>query len=104
MTRWTVTDRFGHEIYLTQERWQHIVVSHPALRDRRADVLGTIRHGRRRQVAHQPEKYRYTHRYADLPGAFNAIVVLVLFRLRQQLDDATTANNYVVTAWPAYIR
>jgi hypothetical protein len=31
MERWTVRDRFGNEIYLTQERWEHIVLpfNHP---------------------------------------------------------------------------
>ena len=24
--RWTVTDRYGNSIYLTDERWEHIVV------------------------------------------------------------------------------
>lgn len=104
MTLWTVNDRLGHEIYLTQERWQHIIAAHPVLRERRADVLTTVRHGRRRHLALQPEKYRYVRRYTDLPGMFNAIVVVVLFRLRHELDGTTTANNYVVTAWPAHIR
>jgi len=31
--RWTVRDRYGNEIYLTQERWDHIIEStnHPEM-------------------------------------------------------------------------
>jgi hypothetical protein len=32
--RWTVQDRYGNSIYLTQERWEHIVqsVNHPEMK------------------------------------------------------------------------
>ena len=31
--RWTVRDRYGNEIYLTQERWDHIIepTNHPEM-------------------------------------------------------------------------
>jgi len=25
--RWTVQERYGHTVYLTQERWEHIIVN-----------------------------------------------------------------------------
>ncbi len=28
---WTVRDRQGNEIYLTEERWQHILTSRPEM-------------------------------------------------------------------------
>jgi hypothetical protein len=31
MQRWVVNDRQGREIYLTEERWEHIVSRHKAL-------------------------------------------------------------------------
>jgi hypothetical protein len=43
MQRWTVTDRQGREIYLTQERWEHILSKHAELHGRLEDVLSTIR-------------------------------------------------------------
>ena len=103
MPHWVVTDRHGREIYLTEERWERIRTMHPALGRHRNHVLETIRHGPRRRVADQPEKYRYTRRFSDLPGTFNAVVVVVLFRFRQRPDGETVPNNYVVTAWPAHV-
>lgn len=34
-TRWTVNDRYGNPIYLTQERWEHITAdtNHPEMKD-----------------------------------------------------------------------
>lgn len=29
MKKWTVQDRYGNDIYLTEERWQHILESRP---------------------------------------------------------------------------
>lgn len=33
--RWTVRDHFGNEIYLTRERWEHIVepINHPEMEE-----------------------------------------------------------------------
>lgn len=42
MKRWTVVDRQGREIYLTQERWAHILSKHAELNGRLEDVLTTI--------------------------------------------------------------
>ena len=31
--RWSVRDRYGNDIYLTQERWEHIIepINHPGM-------------------------------------------------------------------------
>ena len=50
-----IQDRFGNTIYLTNERWQHIISSHPQLKERRAEVLNTIRSGKRWQDARLPK-------------------------------------------------
>ncbi len=104
MPEWKVKDRYGNEVYLTEERWQHIVEFHAPLSDHLHDVLATIRGGRRRQVARQPQKYRYARRCEQLPGKFNGIVVIVLFRLRPSAEGEIVPNNYVVTAWPTILR
>ena len=91
MHRWTVRDRAGREIYLTQERWQHIVSRHRALLGHLDDVLNTLRLGRRRQDALQPFKYFYYRHSDSLPGYYNSIAVVVL---------SHEGNRYVVTAWP----
>ncbi|MCX6584747.1 MAG: hypothetical protein NT166_31630 [Candidatus Aminicenantes bacterium] len=31
MKKWTVHDRYGNEIYLTEERWCHILEARPEL-------------------------------------------------------------------------
>lgn len=91
MRRWTVRDRAGREIYLTAERWQHIVSRHRVLAGHLDDVLNTLRLGHRRQDALQPFKYFYHRRCETLPGYYNSIIVVVLYR-----GD----NWHVVTAWP----
>jgi hypothetical protein len=47
----TVRDCRGREIYITEERWKHIVEWHDELDGRLDDVLDTIRRGRRKQEA-----------------------------------------------------
>jgi hypothetical protein len=43
MHKWLVQDREGREIYLTEERWQHITFRHKPLVGHLDDVLATIR-------------------------------------------------------------
>ena len=85
----TVRDRRGHRIELTDERWFHIVTYHPELEDCREDVLETIRKGRRRQDALEPEKYKYIKRFDDLPMGYTHLVVVVKM----------IRNNFVLTAY-----
>lgn len=99
MHRWAVQDRYGNEIYLTEERWQHILEGHDELRGRLDDLLDTLRYGQRKQEALEPQKYRYYWAYNDLKYGFNHIVAIVIFRY----DDADMPNNFVITAWGAYI-
>ena len=60
--RWKIRDRYGNEIYLTHERWQHIIASinHPEMANYEEHLKTTIQHGRRRQDLLNPQKYRYT--------------------------------------------
>jgi hypothetical protein len=59
---WTQRDRFGNEIYLTRERWAHIVApdDHPEMAAVFEHLAETIRYGRRRQDACDPNGYQYT--------------------------------------------
>jgi len=54
MARWTVRDRWGNEIYITEERWQHILERHEELMGLLDHVLETLRRGQRRQEALDP--------------------------------------------------
>lgn len=89
-----VQDRFGNKIYMTDERWQHIISSHPQLKERRAEVLNTIRFGKRWQDARLPEKFYYLKPF-PFPGAYNAIKVVVRFSWKNNQP-----NNFVLTAYP----
>lgn len=94
-----IHDRFGNEIYLTEERWLHILDRHDELIGRLDDVLDTVCYGQRRQEVLEPQKYRYRRAYDDLPHGDNHIVVIVMFLH----NDAGASNNFIVTAWGTYI-
>jgi hypothetical protein len=78
-----VTDRWSNRITLTDERWQHIIEWHPELEGHEADVLETIRKGRRRQDPIDPQKYKYIYPVARLPFGLTHIVVVVRIATRK---------------------
>ena len=77
--RWEVYDRYGNKIYMTAERWHHVVESRPWLADYHNEVLTTLRQGRRKQDTLNSRKYKYYWPYNDLLPDFNHLVVVVLF-------------------------
>ncbi len=99
--RWTVHDRDGNPIYLTEERWQHIISpdNHPELADCEAQLRLTLQRARRRQEALNPRKYRYAFAFDDLPGDFSHVVAIVLFGFDDEPGRGIVANNYVATAF-----
>ena len=98
--RFEVTDRDGRKIYLTEERWEHILSRHLELAGRREDVLETIRRGRRRQAERDPQTFLYYYRVESLSEPYNLIAVIVAFRYRSLPDsNEQIPNNFVVTAW-----
>lgn len=103
MKRWEVRDRNGREIYLTEERWEHITSKHRELTDHIDDVLNTIRLGRRRQEQRDPRTYKYYRRCEDLSFPFNHIFVVVAFRFQELSNGGMAPNNFVVSAWGKYL-
>ena len=103
MQRWTLNDRDGHAIYMTEERWQHITSKHFELVGHQNDVLNTIRQGRRRQERRDPQRYRYRRACFTLQNGDNRITVVVVFSFHQLPDQTTVANNFVTTAWGEYL-
>jgi len=91
---WSVKDRWNHEIVLTYERWQHIVDGHWEMEDLLDKVLDTIQLGSRKQHPTDPNKYRYSKRFSDLPHGYTHIFVIV--RL--------LPNRFVITAYPKRVR
>ena len=48
--RWVVSERYGNTIYLTEERWHHMIepFNHPEMIDNEEELKQTIRLGRRK--------------------------------------------------------
>ncbi len=90
-----VQDRYGNKIYLTDERWKHIIKRHPQLKPYRAEVLRTVRIGKRTQDDLHPEKFYYNYPFQALPS-FQEIEVIVIFGWKNNQP-----NNFIVTAYPA---
>jgi hypothetical protein len=101
--RWTVRDRHGNEIYITDERWEHIVDGHPEMVDCEDALRDTIRSGQRRQEQLAPQKYRYAKAFSGLPFDNSHIVAVVLFRFEEGENGRPVSNNYIVTAFQKQI-
>jgi len=103
MDIWTVQDRYDNSIYLTEERWQHILESRPELEPYLELFLQTLRQGRRQQDSLIPNEYRYYHQFDELLPENSHLVMIVVFK--QQLNDngEYTPNNFVVTGWANYL-
>ena len=99
--RWTVHDQYGNEIYLTDERWQHITapINHPDMVNCEEHLKATIQHGRRKQDSLNPQKYRYTNAFVNLSADNTHITAIVLFRFREGSNGDPISNNYIVTAY-----
>ena len=85
----------GTRIYLTDERWQHILDEHPEMGGCEDKVLDTMRLGRRFQDSVRPDVLLHYRDYSDLPYGDSTIVVVVHFGVR---PDGST-NNFVLTAY-----
>jgi len=103
--RWTVQDRDGNSIYLTKERWRHIIdaENHPEMADHEGHLKITVQKGRRRQEPLNPRKYRYAHPFDDLPEDFNHVVVIAFLGFDVNEQGETVPNNFVATAFLKHI-
>ena len=98
--RWTVIDQDGNSIYLTQERWEHIIesINHPEMAEYEEELKSTIRFGKRAQDPINPQKYRYSMPFDGLVAYNTHIVAIILYRFREQ-ESKFVPNNYIVTAY-----
>jgi len=99
MKKWTVQDRYGNSIYLTEERWQHILESRPELEQFSELFSETICSGHRKQDALIPNEYRYFKQFYELLPDNNHLVVIVVFRTQIDESGNCVSNNFVVTGW-----
>lgn len=63
------------------------------------ELRDAIRSGQRLQDSLNPQKYRYSKRFPNLPMDNTHVVAIVLFRFGQSEDGTPYSNNYVVTAF-----
>jgi len=98
---WTVQDRYGNSIYLTQERWEHIIdsLNHPEMEVNEEELKETVRTGTRMQDSLNPQKYRYIKDFDNLPANNTHIVAIVLFKLLEGRTGGIESNNFIVTAY-----
>jgi hypothetical protein len=99
--RWTVQDRYGNNIYLTQERWEHIIdpINHPEMEYYEEELKETVHTGARKQDSLNPQKYRYSKKFDDLPANNTHTVAVVLFGLQAGGNGEIESNNLIVTAY-----
>jgi hypothetical protein len=99
--RWIVKDKYGNTIYLTQERWQHVIetTNHPEMEDYEDELKETVHLGVRRQDPVNPQKYRYTKAFDNLPSHNTHIVAIVLFSLKENDAGVIETNNFIATAY-----
>lgn len=98
---WTQRDRFGNDIYLARERWQHIIApdNHSELEPYFDYVRETIHLGRRRQDLYDPNGYQYYRSFHDLPDDNTHVVVWVRFRWPTDPDGTVREEKFVTTAY-----
>jgi hypothetical protein len=103
MQKWVVQDRYNNTIYLTGERWAHILESRPELEHYFEQFLETLRTGYRTQDSLIPNKYRYYKQFDELLTENNHLVLIVIFKTQLDEQGHYTPNNFVVTGWANYL-
>jgi hypothetical protein len=93
-----VRDRWGNPIYLTDERWEHILEFHEEMVDFRDELLTSLKQGRRGQEQLDPSVYTYFHPFDYLPGENTHIIAIVKFA-SQSTSGQEEPNNFVLTAY-----
>jgi hypothetical protein len=99
--RWMVKDKYDNTIYLTQERWEHIIesINHPEMQDYEQELQETIKKGARKQDPINPQKYRYTRAFDNLPMGNTHIIAVVLFKLQEAGLGEVEFHKFIVTAY-----
>ncbi len=99
--RWIEQDRLGNEIYLTEERWEHIVspTNHPKMLNYEDELREAIRSGHRKQDMLNPQKYRYSKQLDNLTAKNTHIIAVVFLRFTEDENGELLANNFIVTAY-----
>lgn len=94
-----VHDRRGNEIYITDERWEHIHGRHPEVIGYEEHVLKTLRSGKRKQQPLEPDVFKYSRSFDDLPKNHTQIIIVVKFEQKIDENGQVEQNNFVITAY-----
>jgi len=92
-------DRNENEIYITDERWEHIYKHHPEIIGFESYVIKTLKSGKRKQQSIDPDTFKYIKSYEDLPDGHTQIVVVVKFEWKIDKNGDEKPNNFVITAY-----
>ena len=105
-----VCDRYGDDVYLTQERWQHIVEPfyHPEMSGFERQLKEIARSGMRKQDSLNPQKYRYIKPFfcldltvIDMP---DSLMLLPLMKRRMERSHKPRIVNRAGTgSCPSYL-
>ena len=93
-----VKDQLGHEIYITDERWNHICEEHPEMAGFDSQVMETVEKGGRFQDSIRPDIFLYYRDFEDLPSGNTTIVVVIRFGFAPDGSE----NNFIVTAYQIF--
>ena len=98
---WIVQDRFGNQIYLTYERWLHIIDpdNHAEIEPFLNEIRETVRLGRRLQDPYDTRAYQYYRAFSKLPDDNTHVVVCVRFRFHTIIDGSVREEKFVTTAY-----
>lgn len=102
LIRATVQDRYGNEVYITEERWQHIITGHRDMENNFEYLLKTLRTGKRRRDHENPSKFLYTKKFKHLPPQ-TALLVVVKFG-HMQAAKRNIPNNFVLSAYLIHVK
>ena len=83
----SVKDELGHEIYMTDERWNHICEEHPEMQECKSEVLEVLERGRRVQDSVRPDVYLIIETMITCPMAIRQLsssFVLALLLWKQR--------------------
>ncbi len=100
---WEIFDRYGNRIFLTAERWQHVLHRRPWLESHFDDILETLRKGRRKQDPMDQAKYKYYYPCSTLAPDNSHLVAVVKFDKIRDVQGSLSDNNFVMTAWAVFL-